>query len=76
MTESALRAGLACAAAFASQLLSVPGALAQSPTGSISGTVLDSTGAALPGAGVTATNTGTAVARNTISGRTGLFTFP
>jgi outer membrane receptor protein involved in Fe transport len=76
MKTTALRVRLAAVAACVSLLLWVSGALAQSPTGSISGTVLDSTGAALPGANVTATNTATGVARGTTSGRTGVFTFP
>ena len=49
---------------------------AQSATGSISGDVVDSTGAALPGVAVTATNTATGLARSTVTGRTGAFAFP
>lgn len=49
---------------------------AQSSTGSITGTVLDSTGGALPGAAVTATNTDTSAARTTTSTGRGTFTLP
>src|SRR5262245_33391485 len=51
-------------------------ALAQSALGSITGTVQDSTGASLPGVAVSAQSASTGVARTTISGRTGGFTFP
>lgn len=42
-------------------------AAAQSVGGTLLGTVVDNSGAVLPGASVTATNTATAVARATIS---------
>ena len=48
---------------------------AQSTYGSISGTVTDPSGAALPGANVTLTNTGTAEKRSQVSGDDGHFTF-
>jgi hypothetical protein len=57
-------------------LLSAGSARAQSTTGSVSGDVADSTGAALPGVTITATNTSTGVARSVVSGRGGLFSFP
>jgi outer membrane receptor protein involved in Fe transport len=75
MKRTALWARLAVVAACIC-LLSVSGALAQSATGSISGTALDSTGASLPAVSVTTTNTATGVSRSTTSGRTGAFTFP
>jgi hypothetical protein len=57
-------------------LLAVPGVLAQSATGSISGFVLDGSGAALAGAAVTTVNTATGVARATTSASSGAFTLP
>jgi hypothetical protein len=48
---------------------------AQSTYGSISGTVTDPSGAAVPGANVTLTNTGTAEKRTEVSGDDGLYTF-
>ena len=47
----------------------------QSTYGSISGAVTDSTGAAIPGAQVTLTNTGTAVTQTQSSSSDGLYTF-
>src|SRR5215471_17457101 len=44
--------------------------------GGISGRVLDSTGAVLPGVSLTATNTATGAARSTTSSSTGDFSFP
>ena len=46
-------------------------AFAQSSNGSISGSVTDASGAALPGVTITAVNTGTGVARPTVSNNTG-----
>lgn len=54
----------------------VPAALAQSTTGSISGSVVDDSGAVIPGATVTATNRGTGMVRTTGSGSGGDFTLP
>ena len=51
-------------------------ALAQSSTGSISGTVLDTAGAPLPGAAVTAKNTKTGAVRSTTSNASGAFVLP
>ena len=73
----ALLARLACLPAilmFAS--LSVPSLLAQSSGASIQGTVTDSTGAVIPGATVTATNTETNLQRGAESGSAGLYVIP
>ena len=51
-------------------------ALAQSATGSISGTVLDTSGAPLPGAAITAKNARTGAVRTATSNATGAFLFP
>src|SRR5262249_55176836 len=51
-------------------------ASAQTFRGGISGRVIDSTGAVLPGVTLTATNTGTSIARTTTSSDTGDFSFP
>ncbi len=45
-------------------------------TGSIQGTVTDSTGAVIPGASVTITNDATQVTQNSVSNSQGLYTFP
>src|SRR5690349_19286945 len=52
-------------------LLAVNSLYAQLGTGTISGTVFDQTGAVLPGAKITVTNTGTSFTRQTISSETG-----
>jgi len=44
--------------------------------GTIQGTILDGTGAAIPGARVSATNSGTAARRNTQTDSSGQFTMP
>ncbi len=59
------------AVALAFTLLSVPPASAQTFRGAIQGTVTDQTGAAVPGAAVTATNTGTGLARSVTTDATG-----
>ncbi|MBM3740619.1 MAG: TonB-dependent receptor [Acidobacteria bacterium] len=51
-------------------------ALFAQATGSISGTVRDSTGAVIPSASVTATNTGTNQSRTATTGSTGQYVFP
>jgi hypothetical protein len=50
-----------------------PDAFAQGTNGILTGTVVDDSGAAVPGATVTATETGTATSRTTVSGESGLF---
>jgi hypothetical protein len=79
-----LRAGLACAAlnklrsvgwlAVALLALLVPAAQAQFGS-SITGTVLDSSGAAIPGASVTLTNAATQQTQTTTSNATGFYRF-
>jgi hypothetical protein len=54
---------------------SAPTAFAQVTTAAIHGTVTDLTGAALPNAKVTATNTATGITTTTTSNRSGFFTF-
>ena len=49
---------------------------AQATRGTILGTITDQTGAALPGATVTATETRTNISHNTVTNETGNFTFP
>ena len=51
-------------------------ALGQSATGSISGTVADTSGAMIPNVAVTARNVDTGSVRNTVSGSGGNFTIP
>jgi hypothetical protein len=63
-------------AAFALALLLASSALAQIGTGSISGVVLDSSGAVIPEVKVTVTNADTNIRRNTMSTSSGDFSFP
>ena len=51
-----------------------PGLFAQSDTGNIAGTVMDTTGAVIPGADVLATNTDTGLKLSAVSNDTGEFT--
>ncbi|MEP7272232.1 MAG: carboxypeptidase-like regulatory domain-containing protein, partial [Acidobacteriota bacterium] len=51
-------------------------ALAQENTGSIRGTIKDSTGAAIPGAKVTATSPALVRSLDTVSDREGAYRFP
>ena len=67
-----MRRLLACAA----MLLSADLAVAQTFRGGIQGVVLDETKAALPGATVTATNTGTGLSRTVETDATGNYFFP
>jgi hypothetical protein len=63
--------------AVAAVLLHTPFSAAQSlTTGAIAGTVTDPTGAVVPNATVTVTNTGTGQVRNTTSGPDGTYTVP
>ena len=56
--------------------LNTKSASAQAVTGTLLGTVQDSTGAVVSGANVTLTNEGTNVSSKTISGPQGFYTFP
>jgi outer membrane receptor protein involved in Fe transport len=51
-------------------------ATAQTITGAITGTVVDATGGALPGATISATCTGTGLARSAVSAATGAYSLP
>src|SRR5438034_10257350 len=51
-------------------------AWAQGPVGTINGTILDPTGAAVPGAAVVATNNATGLKSNTTSTSAGAYTLP
>ena len=51
-------------------------AAAQTPSGEISGTVVDSSGSVLPGVRVTLTNTATNAIRLTQTNESGLYVFP
>src|SRR5688572_25617546 len=57
-------------------LASVASAYAQGATGTIAGTVVDSSGASIPGASVTATEANTGTVRSTTSNDSGVFTMP
>src|SRR5262245_51421577 len=52
-----------------------PAVLAQTSAGQVSGTITDSTGAVVPGASVTLTNTGTGVANTAPTNGSGNFVF-
>src|SRR5579862_2067234 len=56
-------------------LLWVKAAHAQAETGDIVGTVTDASGAVVPGASVTATNTGTGVSQSAVAAGSGDFIF-
>ncbi len=75
MTQPARVALRIAALAAATVVLFAPLAPAQTLYGSIVGTVVDSSGAAVPGATVTATNTGTNLKIDTVSGSEGGYTF-
>ena len=65
----------ACAVFAAGAFLSAP-LLAQSATGSVTGNVVDGSGAGIPGVTVSATSTETGASRSATSGTTGNFTIP
>ncbi|HXM79286.1 MAG TPA: carboxypeptidase regulatory-like domain-containing protein [Thermoanaerobaculia bacterium] len=74
MKRGIIRVRILCALAlFAAAAIPLSG---QSPTGSITGNVVDSNGGGLPGATVTVTNVDTGAAKNTTSGTVGGFTVP
>ncbi len=78
-TWTALAAGVArCAVVFLALLpwLSPPPASGQAVSGTILGTVRDSSGAAMPGASVTLTNTSTGLTRAVITDPNGEYTAP
>jgi hypothetical protein len=56
--------------------LSILPVLGQSATATLSGTVLDQTGAVIPGANITVTNTATRLVRQSTTGNEGYFTVP
>lgn len=64
------------AAAAALALLLVASSSAQSATGSIAGSVLDSTGATIPGATIAVENQETGASLETVSSEAGVFAFP
>lgn len=74
MTFNRLRLGVACLALLTLAVLTtaVP-SLAQQTLGSLNGTVLDASGAAVPQATVMATSTGTDLERSTKTGSTGFW---
>ncbi len=57
-------------------VLAIMPATVKAQTATVSGTVLDSSGAAVSGVSVTATNTATAIDRTTVSTDTGAYTIP
>ena len=56
--------------------ISAARAHAQSATGEVQGTVVDQSGAVLPGVAITNTNTATGATRETVTDASGLFAFP
>ena len=73
LTRFTLKAALALAIVAA--LIAPLPASAQTLYGSITGTVTDQQGAAIPGATVTATNTGTGLRVNAVTDANGSYTF-
>lgn len=68
-------AAFACAALFLLCWLASPAAWAQSASGTLSGTVTDTSGAVIPNATVTILNTATGVATHSVSNGDGFFSF-
>src|ERR687885_2427472 len=67
---------LALPVAFALTLLHAATLFAQSSTGTIVGTIRDSSGAVLPGVSVTIRNEGTNASRDVVTGASGDFSAP
>src|SRR5207244_6127083 len=65
-----------CAFLFLAFALHVPLEWPQASTGTVSGTVRDQTGAVIPGADVSLTNTATNVASKTSTNQAGFYIFP
>src|SRR5262245_39811149 len=72
MTQASLK--LFCAALLT--MLPAPLVLGQSDRGTITGTVTDSTGAAVPGASVTVTNTATNTNSTAVTTNEGVYSIP
>jgi len=64
------------ALALVACLFATTAAIAQTSSGSVTGRVIDATGAALPGVTVTATNTKTGFSRSVVTDAEGRYTFP
>jgi hypothetical protein len=75
-SNCACRTVLAISICFLSFVLSGGSALAQAINGTVVGTVRDATGAVLPGADITATNTATGISQSAVSGSSGDYTIP
>lgn len=71
-----VRAGRACAIVFSFLLMTTAMALAQGASGTITGTVTDTTGAVLPGVTVTVRNDETGTTRELVTGPQGRFRAP
>src|SRR5215510_12034394 len=68
---------LAAAAALTACLCAIPSpAAAQAVTGTLLGNISDSSGGAVPGVSVTATEVDTSVSRTTVSNEAGHYAFP
>src|SRR5258706_13815855 len=74
MRSAVLRPVVLCVALVS--LLPASLALSQGGGGTISGSVYDASGGAIPGATVTVKNLGTSAVRSTVTGASGGFTFP
>ena len=76
MNTSARLRSTAAVAAIVLLVMAHGTSLAQSTLGRLAGTVLDASGAVLPGATVTITNTQTNQSQTTVTGATGAYVFP